>query len=374
MNILFVSAVLPYPLHSGGQIRIYNLIKRLSRRHRITLVSFIRSEEERAFQKNLSFCERVYLGLRGRAWQPKYMGNALFGKYPFLLATYDNAVMRKTLANLLSEKQFDIIHAEPFYVWPSIPENTLPMVVSEHNIEYDVYKRFTPWFARLDTAKLAFWEHYVWNKAKMLTAVSEEDAVAIRKDVSVRVTVVPNGVDLKIFRYRKPNNLNRPTILFVGNFRWRPNREAARTLLVGIWPKITRALPGAALRIVGKDMPKEFQKFGVSADDISKVYHDADILVAPHEIAGGTKFKMLEAMATGLPIVTTREGAAGLSMKAGVHYLEADDTQGFVDQIKRLCDNTALTRTITKNARRLVETTYNWDDIAQKLEYVWKNA
>lgn len=373
MNVLFVSAVLPYPLHSGGQIRIYNLIKRLSRRHRVTLASFIRGEEELQYKKELAFCESVHMVMRGRAWQPKYLMSA-FGKYPFLLATYDNSDMRKTLTDLLSTKRFDLLHAEPFYVWPSIPEIRLPIVISEHNIEYAVYKRFTPWFARLDTAKLAFWEHYIWNKAKTVTAVSEEDAAVIRKNIGDRVTVVPNGVDLKIFRYRKPVLSDSPTILFVGNFRWRPNREAARTLLADIWPKIKRVLPGATLWIVGKDMPKEFRQFAKAADDISKVYHDADVLVAPHEIAGGTKYKMLEAMATGLPIVTTRKGAAGLSMKAGVHYLEACGTQGFVDQIKRLSENTTLSETVTKNARELAETTYNWDDIAQKLEYVWKNA
>lgn len=373
MNILFVSAVLPYPLHSGGQIRIYNLLKRLSKRHKITLVSFIRNDDERAFRGNLNFCDDVHMIMRGRAWQPKYMMNAL-GKYPFLLATYDNAAMKNTLGDLLVKQRFDLVHLEPFYVWPSIPETRIPIIISEHNIEYNVYRRFTPWFARLDTAKLAFWEHYVWNKAKTLTAVSEEDAAVIRKDVGDRVKVVPNGVDLTIFRYRKPRLTDRPMMLFVGNFRWSPNREAADTLANDIWPQINKIRSGARLVMVGRDMPDTYRQFERKTDHIENIYRDADILVAPHRIAGGTKFKMLEAMATGLPLVTTKEGASGLLLKKEVHYLEAESTQEFVNQIQRLCDNMTLAQTIAKNARRHVETLFDWDEIAQKLEYVWKNA
>lgn len=373
MNVLFVSAVLPYPLHSGGQIRIYHLLKRLSKIHRITLVTFIRSEEELRYKKDLAFCEEVHTVMRGRAWQPKYLLGAL-GKYPFLLATYDNDTMRQTLTDIVTSKQFDLLHLEPFYVWPSIPETHLPIVVSEHNIEYAVYKRFTPWFARLDTAKLAFWEHYVWNKARAVTAVSEEDAAVIRTGVNGRVEIVPNGVDLKIFRYRKPTFSDSPTILFVGNFRWSPNREAASTLVHDIWPNVKEMLPNAKLVMVGRDMPNVYERFERKTDRIEEVYKDADILVAPHAIAGGTKFKMLEAMATGLPIVTTEEGVTGLAMIAGTHYLEAAKPAEFVGQIKRLCDNTDLAMTISTSARTLVETRYTWDEIAKTLDYVWKNT
>ena len=103
MKILFVSAVLPYPLHSGGQIRIYNLLKRLSRHHSTTLVSFIRSEEERAYEKELGFCTSVHMVMRGRAWQPKYYIGAIFSSYPFLLCTYDNRRMRETLEGLMAK-------------------------------------------------------------------------------------------------------------------------------------------------------------------------------------------------------------------------------------------------------------------------------
>ena len=96
MNILFVSAILPYPLHSGGQIRIYNLLKRLSDKHSITLLSFIRSKEENKYVKELSFCSHIETVLRGKAMQLKYLLGAM-GNYSWLLSTYNNQEMKKII-------------------------------------------------------------------------------------------------------------------------------------------------------------------------------------------------------------------------------------------------------------------------------------
>ncbi|HLD24622.1 MAG TPA: glycosyltransferase family 4 protein [Patescibacteria group bacterium] len=364
MNILFVSAVLPYPLYSGGQIRIYNLLKRLSKRHTITLVSCIRSEEERAYKKDLAFCHEVHMVMRGRVWQLRFLMNAI-GKYPLLLASYDLSDMRTSLQMLLDRGHFDLVHLEPFYVWPSVPNTDVPIVVSEHNVEYEVYKRITPAFFRWDTAKLAYWEAFVWKKAAALTAVSDDDALVMKRVSGRDVTIVHNGVDTKTFRFRKPNISKKPTLLFVGNFRWYPNREAAKTLVSRVWPKVRSSMPGARLWIVGKDIPEAYKEFEKKTDDIATIYRDADILVAPHSVPSGTKYKMLEAMATGLPIVTTKEGAKGLGMEENVHY---------VTDITRLWDNPSLAEDLAKNGRKLVEEKYAWDQISQKLDYVWKNA
>ncbi len=390
MNILFVSAVLPYPLHSGGQIRMYNLLKRLGKRHRISLVSFVRSEQEREYRTYFDFCENVHMVMRGRAWQPKYYLKALVSSYPFLLTTYDSQRMRSTLLGLMEKTRYDVVHIEPFYVWPSIPKTSLPLVVSEHNIEYDVYEgyvsRFPVPFLRpvlgWDVMKLRRWEHLVWRSADTLTAVSEADAEVIQSYLSHPVAVIPNGVDIQSFPFRTPVKHERPILLFVGNFRWLPNREAANVLLHTIWPQVKRNLPTASLCIAGRDIPwdvrtkteKEGGTVHEGVNDIAKVYRDADILVAPHAISGGTKFKMLEAMASGLPIVTTRAGVSGLAMEESVHYLEASKAEEFVANIRALCDNTALSQRLAIESRRLVEVRYSWDRIAKDLEKVWKQA
>lgn len=390
MKILFISAVLPYPLHSGGQIRMYQLLKRLSKRHDITLVSFIRDQKEREFEKNLGFCKEVHMIHRGYAWQFGYLFNALTSSYPLLLATYANRHMYALLTRLLSKQSFDVVHMEPFYVWPSVPNGRIPTVISEHNVEYAVYKRYVsgyriPLFRPVmawDVRKLLSWERKIWRRATMVTAVSGADAHVIEEYLSHDIDVIPNGVDLDMFTFQKPGAMSHKRALFVGNFRWLPNREAAYELVRSIWPRIKRSHPDATLTVVGRYIPSELAKkikaaggtIQENVSDITHVYHESDVLIAPHAIAGGTKYKMLEAMASGLPVVTTCHGMAGLEAEPDEHYLEAHTPEEFETAVARIWTDAALRERLAKNAHTLVESTYNWDSIATRLDRVWKRA
>lgn len=390
MKILFVSAVMPWPLYSGGQIRMYNLLKALSARHEITLVSFIRDESEREYKKNLSFCRNVEVVMRGRAWKPAYLWAALTGKYPWLLATYHNPEMKQLISDLLKGGPFDLVHIEPFYVLPALPSLNTPLVISEHNIEYDVYGAYADLYSGYpvhtllarDVAKLKKWEHTAWRTADKLTAVSKEDAAVMEEYLSHPVTVVSNGVDGALFSYRKVQKNTHPVVLFTGNFRWLPNREAASKLLDTIWPEIRAAYPNALLRIVGRDMPQTIiqkaKSLGAEAltdvPDIEKEYQQADFLIAPHGIAGGTKFKMLEAMASGTVIVTTPEGVSGIAVKRDVHYLEAVLPEDYKMAIERAWSHKPLRDRMAKDAREFVEKNYSWKHIAETLETVWKQT
>mgnify|MGYP001582636002 CR=1 FL=1 len=390
MNILFVSAVLPFPLHSGGQIRIYNILKRLSKRHRITLLSFIREEREVDLAKHLDFCQSVHMVMRGRAWQPKYVFGSVLGKYPLLLASYDSEAMRQAIRDTVIRDQIELIHLEPFYVWPALPKTDLPVVVSEHNIEYDVYLEYARRFSLVgmkpfllwDVGKLKKWERFIWRSADALTAVSHNDALAMEDYLSHHVTLVPNGVDLDSFPFRKPNKRKNLTLLFVGNFRWLPNRDAADTLIDHIWPRIRRKYPQSSLLIAGRDitaglrtriLARGGQVLG-NVESIAPVYQRADVFVAPHTISGGTKFKLLEAMASGVPIVTTKQGISGLFAEPGVEYLEAVTPEDFVEHISSLWDNPVLARSIAAKARKRIEQKYDWNQIALIMEDVWKKT
>ena len=389
MNILFVSALLPYPLHSGGQVRMYNLLKALSKKHTITLFSFIRNDEERAYAKELSFISEVHMVMRGKGMQVKYLIGAL-GNYPLLLSTYDNRMMQEEIRKELSKKKYDLVHAEPFYIYPSLPKLTLPLVVAEHNVEYAVYEKnarklsislLRP-FAFLDAVKIKVWEEIIWQKAKKVIAVSDEDARAISKITNKNTTVVPNGVDTKYFAYHAHVfDIKKPSFLFVGNFLWAPNKEAVQQLLQLIWPAISAAFPNATLSIVGKHFPSSLRSFIVSSvkieeyvDDIRDAFVKADVLLAPMGIGGGTKFKLLEAMASGTLVITTKEGRMGLSGIDGKEFIEAENSTAFVAAVKRVYGQQKNAIQMTKDARALVEKKYDWAEIAKKLDEVWKGA
>lgn len=290
----------------------------------------------------------------------------------------------------LSQEKFDLIHIEPFYVWPSLPPATVPLIVGEHNIEYEVYADYVKHFPIVplraflgfDVMKLRFWEEAIWRKARAITAVSLNDKNVIEK-VHTRVTLVPNGIDLNQFSYKegRPKRPG-PVILFVGDFKWFPNQQAVRDLLHTVWPFIKQKFPESRLRIIGRGLADDFvrESRGKGAEvvmdvvDIALEYRSADVLVAPLHIAGGTKFKILEAMASGLPVITTREGAEGLGVKNNVQYLEAANSAHYVDQMRKIWKNEKLRFALKREARKLIEDKYNWDSIAKKLDAVWNQV
>lgn len=389
MNILFISAVYPYPLYSGGQVRIFNLLKKLGKRHSITLVSFIRDDKERQMKKFLPFVKENIQVMRGRGLQLKYVIQSVLKNQPMLISTYDNALMRNTIRDVLRDGTFDLIHAEPFYVMPSIPPNALPLVISEHNIEYDVYAknalRSLPVVRPVldtDASKVKTWEQNFWMKGKAITAVSGQDASVIREYVStIPVTVVPNGVDMDQFRFSKHvPDAKHPNFSFVGNFSWMPNRDAVNVLLTTIWPAILTRLPDATISIVGKNIPPNLRQipsrnviWKEHVSDIREIYQTSDALVAPLAISGGSKFKILEALASGCPVITTKEGIYGLNLTSDEISICINPSE-FASACASVILNPLEWSEKTKKARKIIEKEYSWNHIAEILEHVWEEA
>ncbi len=396
MNILFISAVLPYPLHSGGQIRMYQLLKRLSKKHSITLLSFIRNEKEKEYLKDLSFLTRVETVYRGKALQLKYLLGAL-GNYSWLLSSYNNKEMRERIKYHISPPagragsiKYDLIHIEPFYVYPSLPKLPIPLVIGEHNVEYSIYEQYVRKFPLsflrpflfFDVVKTRIWEETVWKKTQTLLSVSEADREVMAKIRTKPITVIPNGVDCDFYRYSKKTiTASSLRCLFIGDFAWMPNREAVSTLLKSIWPTILAVYPKATLTVVGKQFPKALAQYVNTSvtlvehvPDIRTMYGAHSILLAPMGIGGGTKFKLLEAMASGLVVITTKEGRMGLSMKPEQDLFEARTNEAYLEKIQELCAHSEKVSSMTRHARNIIEEQYNWDTIAQLQDTVWRST
>lgn len=391
MKILMITPYLPYPLVSGGQIRTYNLLKNLSAKHKITLVSFIRDPVEKQGLKHLKpFCEEILVYQRRKAWSLINICLAAITPYPFLVSIYISLSLRRDIKRLIAKQKFDLIHAETFYVMPNIPKTSIPIILVEQVIEYLVYQRFVEglpvWFLPIkpllffDVSKIKFWEKYFWRHAKKLAAMSQEDKSFIEHvDKSLKVDIVANGVDIDFFKKTKKIKTTKPTVLFVGNFKWLPNRDAAKFLVKEIWPKINKSIPNAKLWIVGRNPANDLKALKSSntiiddtVDDIRTAYGKSDVLLAPIRNGRGTKYKILEAMATKTPIVGTPLAVEGINIKNKEHAYVSENSKDLAENTVFLLNNPKRCEAIAQKAFELVDNDYSWVKISGNLDKLYR--
>ena len=389
MKILMLTPYLPYPLLSGGQIRSYNLLKNLAQKHEITLIALIKHDNEKRYIKNIStYCSRVIVCKRPeKPWTIKNILKTGFGKYPFLVVRNFSSEAKNAVVEQLRQQNFDLIHAETFYVMPHIPETSVPILLVEQTIEYLVYQHFVETISfpplrflfSFDVAKIRFWEEYYWKRASRVVAMSLPDQRIMEKVANLEVSIVPNGVDTKVFSFQKKRISLNPKVLFVGNFKWLQNREAAKELIHHIWPLIEKQIPLAQLWIVGHDPSPDILRFksknvqiAESMKDIRVAYRQSDVLLAPIFGPGGTRYKILESMATGLPVITTPQGIEGLGVTDGKEALVRNETESLSQATVAVLQNQKKYEQLAQNANLLVRKTYSWPIIAQALDTIYE--
>jgi len=388
-----ITPYLPYPLVSGGQIRTYNLLKNLASKHKITLASFIRDTKETKYIKELKpYCNKVIIFKRRKAWSPINILFAGISFYPFLVSIYYGIKVKEQIKEELERENYDLIHAETFYVMPNIPQTNIPIFLVEQVIEYLVYQRFVDSLSPialflkplllLDVTKIKWWERKYWAKAKRLAAMSEEDKNFIQKvDKNLKVDVISNGVDTQFFNKTKKHKDTSPKVLFVGNFKWLPNRDAAKFLVEEIWPEIKKEIPNAKLWIVGRNPTSEIRNFAKSdividdsVVDIRTAYGSSDVLLAPIRNGRGTKYKILEAMATKTPIIGTRLAIEGLSIKHNKQALIATNSSDLASMTVKVLKDKTMGEKLASAAYLLVKSKYDWKKISEKLDSVYKEV
>jgi glycosyltransferase involved in cell wall biosynthesis len=393
MKILMITPYLPYPLVSGGQIRTYNLLKNLSKKHQITLASFIRDPQEQKYLKDLMpYCSKVIVFKRRKAWSPVNILLSAITPFPFLVCIYFDIFVRLAIKKELEKENYDLIHAETFYVMPNIPQTKIPIFLVEQVIEYLVYQRivegvpkwliFTKPILFIDVIKIKWWERYYWKKAKRLAAMSQDDSDFIQHlEPSLKVDVVANGVDIAYFAKTEKQKPKNPTVLFVGQFKWLPNREATKFLVKEIWPKIKSSMKNAKLWIVGRNPPADILNFAGKdiqvdggVEDIRTAYGSSDVLLAPIRNGRGTKYKILEAMATKTPIVGTKLAIKGIDIKDGREALVAQNANDLADKTINVLKNQALGQKLADAAYSLVKEKYSWEKISSKLDNLYRKV
>lgn len=392
MKILMLTPYLPYPLLSGGQIRTYNLLKKLAGKHEVTLFSLIKDFEEEKYIPELEkYCTKVEVFKRSeKPFTLKNIIKTAISSYPFLVMRNHAPKIISAVEEELKSNSYDLIHAETFYMMPHIPETNIPTILVEQTIEYlgyESYAKKAPFFLKpilnIDIEKIRHWEKYYWKACDTLIVMSEDDKNYIGKEIgeSKKIEVVANGVDTDWFAEVKKKPTKVPTVLSVGTFKWLPNVEAVEFLVTKVWPLIRKKISSAELKIVGNaptESVYEYEKQDASIDvvgripDIRDAFATSDILMAPVFSGKGTRYKVLEAMASGTPIVATTTAVEGLEVTNGVHVMTSNTPEGMADLAVELLQNKEKREQMAKNGKIFVKENYDWSLISHKLDLIYQ--
>lgn len=405
MNVLFLTPQLPYPPRQGTALRNWGLISGLARRHRVSLLSFSDDVPSTSLHRVLTqTCESVTLvptpnrRLTDRLRQ-------LASPLPDLAWRIHSPALLQTLADMNSADHFDVIHVEALELGRALlhlrelARGRRPMLLYDaHNAEQLIQQRALAtdrtrparWHAALYSSiqipRLRSFERRVLRAADRVTCVSAEDAASLRELVpGLAPVIVPNGLDLHSYTsqaWPAAEGLGEFAIVFTGKMDYRPNVDAAEWFAAQMLPAIQARRPEAQFVIVGqKPSPRLLalgERPGVvvtgAVEDVRPFIARAAVFVAPLRMGGGTRFKLLEAMALGTPIVSTHVGAEGFDVASGRELLLADSPADFVEAVLSLSRVEGLRRDLTEAALRFVRANYDWEAIIPRVEAAWSEA
>lgn len=382
MNLLIVSPFFPYPLSQGGRIRLFNIIKYLSRKNTITLASLVEKKSVELAPLN-KYCDEILLTER-KAALLKDLFLFLSGSMPFNSVRFSSQEFRSALRNQVKRKSYDLVHIEFSLMWQYANEfQNIPVALDMQNVEYDLIRQIKERTKNplkhllyiLEEKKLKALEELACRQCRICLAVSEGERQLINsKSNPEKVFTVPNGVDPDRFSF-EPRKISQNRILFIGGLDYSPNLDSAVFLLKDIFRLIEAENPDITLDIVGRGLSK-IRPYAESKNvvlhenvpDILPFMRSADVLAVPLRYGAGTRIKILEAMAAGLPIVTTSKGCEGLEVEHRVHVMIADSPSDFARSVREVLENGGLRHSLVTNARKLIEDKYSWEQIAGQME------
>ena len=271
------------------------------------------------------------------------------------------------------------------------PAGRARKVLIAHNVDSLIWQRYyeterSPlkrWYVRGQWRKFERYERRTFADADRVVTVSEDDAALARGRFGIEnVDVVDNGVDGAYFgSVEGPHSPDR--VLFLGSLDWRPNQDAVRALLDDVFPAVRAQAPTARLSIVGRK-PPEWLRRRVAATDFAELHADvadvrpylgeSGVMAVPLRIGGGSRLKILEALACGLPVVSTRVGAEGLRLENGRDLTVVDGVADMAAALVGCIRAPEQARRMADRGRRLVREHYDWDVLADRLEAVWESV
>jgi glycosyltransferase involved in cell wall biosynthesis len=391
MRILWVKMGGLWPSTTGGRVRSLRTISELSRRHPVTVITTHGpGDDPEGLARSLSHCDRV-ISLpytppkRGSAAFPAAVMRSWMSRYPVDLWKWHVPEVREQVSALLTSGNVDLCVADFLFAAMNVPTGgRTPVVLFEHNVEYQIWQRLAalerrPWIRalfELEWRKLRAREAEACQQADLTIAVSEDDRRRLEQIApGIRAASIPTGVDVDYFR--PDPAAERPAhLVFSGSMDWHPNEDAVLHFVDAILPRIRAEISGATFTVVGRNPTARVRQLGErtgitvtgTVEDVRPFIAEAAVYVVPLRAGGGTRLKIFEALAMARPVVSTTVGAEGLGIGPGRHYVAADDPDAFAGAVVALLRDPARRCGIGDAGRRLVESCYAWPTIARAFE------
>lgn len=398
LSILWLSHTLPWPAKGGLRQRSYNLMRELSKWHDVDVVSFHQKSQQRS-ETELETAKRAIQEFAQvlavhplpqdllKGGQAQLAALSLLPGAPFTVRWGQSSNYRESVRKALADKRYDAIHfdTESLAQYSDLT-GSIPCALNHHNIEsamllrraeieHNPARRF---YFRQEGTRLARYERSVARRFSSHLVCSELDADRLVEMTGpVKTHVIPNGVDLSYFKPSLRARDHRPrSLIFVGGLTWYPNTSAVRFFLNEVWPLLVKQYPDAVFDIVGRSPPQHFTELAARdprvrvhgfVDEMRPMLDSAAVYICPIFDGGGTKLKMIDALAMRKAIVAHPIACEGLSLTDGVNVLMAERPQQFVAQIGRLFDSAELRDSIGDSARRHAEERFSFESIGKDL-------
>jgi glycosyltransferase involved in cell wall biosynthesis len=389
MRLLWVKTDYLHPTRRGGQIRTLEILKRLHRRHEVHYLTLDDGSEPEGPRRACEYSS-VHFSVAHRAPDKRSLAFAwqliegLFTSLPVAVMRYRCGAMKRKLEELEAQRRYDAVVCDFLFPAPNLPALS-DAILFQHNVEATIWRRRAQnaptflyrWYYRLQARRMSAYEGSVCRGVKRVVAVSAGDAAEIERVYGVRdVGYVPTGVDTDYFA-PCGDAARKADIVFLGSMDWMPNIDGAEWFAREILPRIRQRHPQVTVALVGRTPSPQVIALGKrdpgmivtgTVEDVRPWLRGALVSIVPLRIGGGTRLKIYEAMAAGVPVVSTSIGAEGLDVKQGDNILLADTADEFSAACCGLLEDEGARRQLSRAGRELAVSRCSWDAVTDRFE------
>jgi sugar transferase (PEP-CTERM/EpsH1 system associated) len=398
MRILLLTPQRPYPPHQGTTLRNYNLIKELSKRHNVCVLTFLEPDQDPQEPGPLvDLCEWIEAVPAPQRSNRQRLRQLITTRRPDMSWRLWSPELNERLVARLQDEPFDIVEIEGIEMAPYLPtieaiRPKLFVIYDAHNAEWILQKRAcltdlknpARWpaaiYSWIQWHRLRRYEGTLMSRVDHTIAMSAQDKVALRDLMfDAPISVIPNGVDLKAYHHFSGLPIYHD-LLFTGKMDFRPNVDAVLWFGLEVLPLIQAQRPGTTFAVVGQrphprlDMLRDKPGITITGyvNDVRPYIAGTTVYVAPLRVGGGTRLKLLEAMTMGKAIISTALGAEGFPVGDGQELMLADEPDIFAEKVIELLNNPGRRRELGDKGQAFAYANYGWDKLVPQLEKVYE--